>query len=769
MQIASSLSTAEEGTVQFDSAVIYADDGESLPVNIMRLGGLHAESSVDYETEGSERWAHRYEALKGTVHFRPGERTKTIILRFSEHEYHGSAVEVNVSLTNPQGCKLGAYLKRVRVKLLDNDTFPTKFAEDIKRDYTAESWRAGKNVSMFIAVCKSLFMHTVRGSIKLIVAGQVNNMIFISELWIMRAIINALDSRSDDYHPDFLYITTLALCLVIPFGLTHLIMYQSRGWGVGGGARKFLREALMGNFLNFKEESRDTLNTYDWIAVFNVEVLTLVSDGFKNFFSLIAATGKVVFLALFMTGLAFLNYFETGESTLFISIVPFFLLPPIIGSYLAWRWRGSEEALNDLVDASIRLRSFTGECVSHYRTIADYWSRPIVLTQTMHLAQDFNKYWRVRNQRRANDEAFFGWLIKLLQLCTITGLCALVLRGQIKIGTFSAVLKGLTTAAKEFQGAYGIMIKMRSSLPCMWKCVRYMNMPNDLRERKDKLSELRRVFSDNIHTEELQNPGGIPEDRVPLSIENITFTYKGEPPHIFLGLSMTINQGEFVALLGPHNSGKSTLLQILCGLLLPSTGSSRVPPHLRVLHVRYEQPIWDRPLSDTLFYGWMAANGVTRVEDLDEHTITKGLDVCNQLRLDQGLVDMIEREARSRANPSIKGKEMLTDRTGLTTDSSYKLQLACALIAHPEVLVIHKPVAHATWKDGALMMEALRRYVDDRGILGHGKAYARRPRTCMVSMEKPVFLDKVHRALELHNGQVRELTANSLLHMPSSP
>merc|ERR1712032_407516 len=162
-------------------------------------------------------------------------------------------------------------------------------------------------------------------------------------------------------------------------------------------------------------------------------------------------------------------------------------------------------------------------------------------------------------------------------------------------------------------------------------------------------------------------------------------SYKGGESELLLcGLTMNVNQGEFVALVGPHDSGKNTLLQILCGILLPKTGSIFVPPHLRVLHLRYQESLWRKPLSDILYFGWMACSGVTQVEDLDEGTIELGLEVCKQLKVHESILRTIQRESRLRSKPSIaaNGKHTAASwpsYTGLSTDSRIKLQLACAL------------------------------------------------------------------------------------------
>ena len=55
-------------------------------------------------------------------------------------------------------------------------------------------------------------------------------------------------------------------------------------------------------------------------------------------------------------------------------------------------------------------------------------------------------------------------------------------------------------------------------------------------------------------------------------IKNLSFKYKDSNILILNNINITINQGEFVCLLGQSGCGKSTLLRLLSGLETPTTG-----------------------------------------------------------------------------------------------------------------------------------------------------------------------------------------------------
>lgn len=60
-----------------------------------------------------------------------------------------------------------------------------------------------------------------------------------------------------------------------------------------------------------------------------------------------------------------------------------------------------------------------------------------------------------------------------------------------------------------------------------------------------------------------------------ITLENVFKTYKSGDveTHALRGISLTINDGEFIVILGPSGSGKSTLLNVISGLDTITSGS----------------------------------------------------------------------------------------------------------------------------------------------------------------------------------------------------
>ena len=61
-----------------------------------------------------------------------------------------------------------------------------------------------------------------------------------------------------------------------------------------------------------------------------------------------------------------------------------------------------------------------------------------------------------------------------------------------------------------------------------------------------------------------------------LDVRDVTYRYPGTARDALVGVSLALDAGDFVAVLGPNGSGKTTLLRIALGAVRPAAGEARV-------------------------------------------------------------------------------------------------------------------------------------------------------------------------------------------------
>jgi ABC transport system ATP-binding/permease protein len=80
----------------------------------------------------------------------------------------------------------------------------------------------------------------------------------------------------------------------------------------------------------------------------------------------------------------------------------------------------------------------------------------------------------------------------------------------------------------------------------------------------------------------MQIQAGVPSGRLVAEAKEVSFAYDGQP--VIRGLNTTIMRGDRVGIIGPNGVGKSTLLALLLGRLLPSSGTIRPGTNLEVCY-----------------------------------------------------------------------------------------------------------------------------------------------------------------------------------------
>ena len=69
-----------------------------------------------------------------------------------------------------------------------------------------------------------------------------------------------------------------------------------------------------------------------------------------------------------------------------------------------------------------------------------------------------------------------------------------------------------------------------------------------------------------------ERPGANPPRPRALELDEVSFSYPGQPAPALDGINLVLGDGEFCGLLGPNGAGKTTLVLLLCGVLQPDRG-----------------------------------------------------------------------------------------------------------------------------------------------------------------------------------------------------
>lgn len=585
----------ERSIVQFATHLMYTGESEEQqPMIVMRIGCLDTTCSVTYCTEADELAGIKYDAIEKTkLEFVPGESTKIIYLQVRENASYDNVVEAKILLDNPENCTLGVDLHMMRVKIIDNDVFPdNKFYDQIQSDFTTDKWRKGNDWPMMVAFVKMTGVLTMPGSWKILLADQVNNLIYISSLAINKAVITTLAKSADRRMNDgerrmdhgVPLLLSYGLGLSLPYVITHYLAYRRQFWKVSGGARKLLLNGLMQKFLYYQEAARDLVDTSEFKLTFSEDAFLLVERGFMQFFVLAGYVGRIVMLFLFVIVLAFLE-FSSGDPYLFFALVPMLAVPPVMVFYVTKRARKSEKVREKVLNAKVSLVHHMNVCVEHTGMISSFFARPLIMGQCQDRIALLNQRMVIDGARSANDLAFFGYVEKMVEFLVVFVGGMGVLFFDLELGSFTAVLSALLGSTALYRLVYVCFHEIHAAYPSCWKVVEYMNYPTDLSRRQElgyrNANEFKRRLQRLV--EETTPEEGEPVDNMEITLENVRFCYDGKP--IIKNLSMTIRQGQLVAITGPPSIGCKTLMRLLAGELLPDSGDLFVPPHLSALRV----------------------------------------------------------------------------------------------------------------------------------------------------------------------------------------
>jgi putative ABC transport system ATP-binding protein len=206
-----------------------------------------------------------------------------------------------------------------------------------------------------------------------------------------------------------------------------------------------------------------------------------------------------------------------------------------------------------------------------------------------------------------------------------------------------------------------------------------------------------------------------------------------ETVRVLDGLSLDIQQGDFVALMGPSGSGKSTLLNLIGGLDRPTSGTLEVDG-LRVDELS-EGSLgrWRADHVGFIFQMYNLLPVLTAERNVELPLLLTNLDRGQRIKRVAAALKLVGLEHRSRHRPR-----------ELSGGQEQRVGIARAIVTDPTLLLCDEPTGDLDRKSGDEILTLLEALNDEYG------------KTIIMVTHDPHAAERAHRVIHLDKGMLSE-------------
>ena len=198
------------------------------------------------------------------------------------------------------------------------------------------------------------------------------------------------------------------------------------------------------------------------------------------------------------------------------------------------------------------------------------------------------------------------------------------------------------------------------------------------------------------------------------------------------GVTLDVEEGEFLAVVGPSGSGKSTLLHVTGGLDRPTRGT------VRVAGVEVSSLRDDRQLSKFrseyvgfVFQMFYLVPRLTALENVELPLVARGVEPAERRKAALEALKLVGLENRARHRP-----------TEMSGGEQQRVAIARAIVSKPKVLLADEPTGNLDSANAKLVMDLFRKLIDEIGV------------TILMATHNLELLDYCDRAVRLVDGRM---------------
>ncbi|QOW47346.1 MULTISPECIES: ATP-binding cassette domain-containing protein [Acinetobacter] len=245
-----------------------------------------------------------------------------------------------------------------------------------------------------------------------------------------------------------------------------------------------------------------------------------------------------------------------------------------------------------------------------------------------------------------------------------------------------------------------------------------------------------------------------------ITLRDVQLAFGG--PALLDGANFSLERGERVCLIGRNGEGKSTLLKLIEGSLLPDAGEVSLQNGITIAMLAQDVPMDSGKVADIVADGaGQAASVLKAYHEASDACVLGDMEACERMGNLQHQMDQLDGwslETKVNAILSKMGLDPEADLADLSGGRKRRVLLARALLTQPDVLLLDEPTNHLDVES----IEWLEKFLLDQNnltllFISHDRSFVDSIATRIVELDRGIlrsYEGNYSRYLELKEQQM---------------